>query len=195
MAQSSGLGGIVKVAVVGGVAYFGYNYLVNSGLWASWFGGAAPVPASVPVSTVTTPASTVSTVGTVTTPASTTTPVTPPAVQSTGSTLGQALNALAGNQSFDIDQWAYYYGQLRGLTLSGSQVESLIQAAGLTDATRSTVISPATFLAALGSVGLSGFRGMGAVPMLARASWGGRSPARVLPPNYVRRGAPMIRRR
>jgi hypothetical protein len=214
MAQHSsggGLGGIVKIGLIGGAAYFGYNYLVNSGLWAEWFGGSAAAaipPATVPINT---PASSSTTppASSSTTPPAATAPPPATTVQSVGSALGQALNAAAiqylGNMiaagtpapggGLTVDQWAYYYGQIRGLTLSASQVESLIQAAGLTDATRSTIISLATFLGALGSVGLSGYRGVGAVPVLARASWGARTPARALPPNYVRRGAPMIRRR
>ncbi len=62
----------------------------------------------------------------------------------------------SGAQGLNIDQWMFYYQQIKGITLNGTQAASLIQAAGLSDATRGTVIPLSTFMNALGGVGLSG---------------------------------------
>jgi hypothetical protein len=64
--------------------------------------------------------------------------------------------ANSGTQGLNIDQWVFYYQTIKGVTLSGTQVESLIMGAGLSDATRGTIIPLSTFLTALGGVGLSG---------------------------------------
>jgi len=34
-------GDLIKFAIIGVIGYVGYNYLVSSGLWAQWFGGAS----------------------------------------------------------------------------------------------------------------------------------------------------------
>jgi hypothetical protein len=192
MAQHSsggGLGGIVKIGLIGGAAYFGYNYLVNSGLWAEWFGGSAAIPpATVPINT---PASSSTTPPATSTPPAATTP--PPAPLAPVSRT--ALIAAAGGPAvtLDVDQWVYYYQQLTGTQVTGGQVNTLLGATNQTAANRGALLSVDQFLAALPTAGLSGFGA--ARPVLARASWGARTPARALPPNYVRRGAPMIRRR
>jgi hypothetical protein len=188
MARSDGggMGGLLKIALVGGGAWFGYNYLVNSGLWAQWFGGA---PASSPPPT----------------PPATPTPATsmapPPSTMPISLTPAplapvsrDALIAAAGGPAvtLDVDQWVYYYSKITGQQVSGAQVLTLLTTTGQSASDRAKAITVDQFLAALPTAGLSGF---GALPRLARASWGARTPARALPPNYVRRGAPMIRRR
>jgi hypothetical protein len=193
------------------VAYFGYQYLVSSGLWSQWFGGAAATPGGLtaqqiaagiqngqfvqagtdaagniivhqlstgayyavnPTTGAVAAASGPGSGGTVGTQPTATVPITQPnpvALPPATSTLATQLQTMANQYmanmqaagtpvaGLNIDQWLFYYDQIRGASLFGTaQGESLIQAAGVTDATRSTIIPLATFMAALGSVGLSG---------------------------------------
>lgn len=202
---------MVSLAVMAAVAYFGYQYLVSSGLWAQWFGpggqfgnisGGTTAQANLqsiasglasgalvaagkdaagntivhdvasglyiavnPTTGALAQASgpgqlAVGSPGTVVT----TPPVTqqqPPPAQTSGlqSQLQSAANQYmqaSGHSGLNIDQWVFYYQTIKGVQLSGAQVESLIMAAGLSDATRSTIIPLSTFMNALGGVGLSG---------------------------------------
>lgn len=59
------------------------------------------------------------------------------------------LTFLANGQDLDIDQWLFYWSQITGFTLSGAEVLAILTAAGLTVATRSTVVTQDAFLAAL----------------------------------------------
>lgn len=206
--ENPGGSNIVTLIVIGAIGYFGYQYLVSSGLWAQWMGGTAPANASglptaaqiaaglqsgafihagtdsagnIIVHQVATGAyyavnSTTGAVslasgpapqGTVGTQPVTTVPITQPNTTATTpaatSTLATQLQAAAtqfmantGAAGLNIDQWVFYYQTIKGVTLSGSQVESLIIAAGLSDATRGTIIPLSTFMSALGGVGLSG---------------------------------------
>lgn len=190
MARNSGggMGGLLKIALIGGAGYLGYNYLVNSGMWASWFGGSTTAipPQSLPI---TTPAS--STTPASTTPASAGSPAPAPLAPVSRA----ALIAAAGGPAatLTVDQWLYYYQQITGAQVTGGQASLILGATNQTSANRGALITVDQFLAALPTAGLSGFSG--AVPRLARASWGAKTPLRALPANYVRRGTPMHRRR
>lgn len=141
---SGSMGEIIKYAVLAAVAYYGYQYLVSSGMWAQWFGG-TPLP-QLPAAG-----------GTVVQPGQNVVPITVPvntsALQNQLAAAGAAFTANTG-QSPNVDQWVYYYQQAKGVTLSGPQVESLIQTLGLNDASRATTITLAQFMGALGHVGL-----------------------------------------
>lgn len=138
-----GMGDIVKVAIMAAIAYYGYQYLVKSGMWAQWLGGAAlpQLPAG----------------GTTVQSGQNVVPITVPVntsnLQNQLAAAGAAYTANTG-QGLNVDQWVYYYQQAKGVTLSGPQVESLIQTLGLNDASRATIISLPQFMGALGHVGL-----------------------------------------
>lgn len=147
MTNPKGMGDIVKLAIMAAVAYYGYQYLVSSGLWAQWFGG-APLP-QLPAAG-----------GGGTTAVQPGQNVVPITVPVNTSTLRNQL-AAAGAQytantglPLNVDQWVYYYQQAKGVTLSGGQVDTLIQTLGLTNASRGTAITVDQFMAALGHVGL-----------------------------------------
>lgn len=202
--ENPGGSNIVSLVVIGAVAYFGYQYLVSSGLWAQWFGGAAPAAGGLmqqiaaglqngqfvragtdaqgniivhqiatgayyavnPTTGAVSQASGPGSGGTVGTQPVTTVPTTNPntttqppvnALATQLQAMGNQFMANTGAQGLNIDQWVFYYQQIKGTTLSGTQVNSLISALGLSDATRSTTMIPlATFINALGGVGLSG---------------------------------------
>jgi len=63
--------------------------------------------------------------------------------------------------------WTYYYNQVlatRGAAaVSGAQMETILQALGLTDATRGTAVTLAQYMGALGKAGLSGIGRSGGV--------------------------------
>lgn len=197
--ENPGSSSAITLIILGVGGYFLYNYLVSSGLWAQWFGGAtagagatnlntiaagiqsgafvaagtdaqgntivhqvstgqyfAVNPTSGAVSAASGPGSAGGSGSTV----PVTVPVTtPPATSGLQSQLQNAANQFMANTGaggLNIDQWVFYYQTIRGTTLSGAQVESLIQAAGLNDASRGTIIPLSTFMNALGGVGLSG---------------------------------------
>lgn len=194
MARDSGLGGVLKIALVGGAGYFGYNYLVNSGLWAQWFGPA------VPAGSVTPPASSSVTPPVAVTPGGITPPVSaPPAppITTFAPVSRTALIAAAGGPGvpLNVDQWVYYYSKITGQQVTGSQVNTLLVATNQSATDRGALLTADQFLAVLPTAGLSGFGAVRRPVLLARAAWGAKTPARALAPNYVRRGAPMIRRR
>lgn len=197
-----GSSNIITLVILGVGGYFLYNYLVSSGMWAQWFGGAATNASGLPsINTIaagiqsgafvaagtdaqgntvvhqisngayyavnpTSGAVTgASGPGTLAVGAPTTVP---PAQTPPASTLTTQLQAL-GNQymanmqalgtpvaGLNIDQWSFYYQQLKGASITGAQMETIIVAAGLSDATRGTIIPVSQFINALGSVGLSG---------------------------------------
>lgn len=226
--ENPGGSSIVTLLIVGAIGYVGYQYLVSSGMWAQWFGGAAPAGtgSGVNINTIAagiqngqfvsagtdahgntivhqvstgayyavSPAGAVSQAsgpgqlgagspGTVvTTPPTTTPPVTtPPASSSLANQLQSAANqfmAASHAQGLNIDQWVFYYQQIKGVVLSGAQVESLIVGAGLSDATRGNIIPLSTFMNALSGVGLSGIvntpnQGPIRAPLPASQSFGG----------------------
>lgn len=132
------MGGIIKVAIMAAIAYYGYQYLVSSGLWAQWFGGAAP------------PQPTGGSGGAIATSSGPSA-----AVQQQLATMGAAYKTNTGSDP-NVDSWVYYYQQAKGITLSGGQVDNLITALGLNSATRATPIPLSAFVAAMAHVGLSG---------------------------------------
>lgn len=199
---------LMTMAIMAAVAYFGYQYLVSSGLWAQWFGGAAsasalPTAAQIQaglssgqfvsagtdaagnvivhlistgayyaVNPVSGAVAQASGPGQLAIGAPTTVVTTPPVTQpaattTTTSAIATQLQAM-GNQfmanmqaagtpvaGLNVDQWLFYYDQIRGTSLFGTaQYSEVIQAAGVPSS--STIIPLATFLTALGSVGLSG---------------------------------------
>lgn len=82
--------------------------------------------------------------------------------------LAQQIQGLAGNVTqANPDVWTYYYNQVlsgRGTpAVTGAQMESILQALGLTDATRGTAVTLAQYIGALGKVGLSGIGRSGGV--------------------------------
>jgi hypothetical protein len=193
-----GMGGIVKIALIGGAGWFGYNYLVNSGLWGQWFGGAAAssaLPAGSTGSIVSGDGSGSSSAP----PASSSAPPPPPAPAPLVPVSRAALIAAAGGPGVteNVDQWVYYYSQVSGVPVTGGQVNTMLGATNQSATNRDARLTVDQFLAVLPVAGLSGFGAAPRrlVPITARAAWGARTPARALPPNYVRRGAPMNRRR
>jgi hypothetical protein len=99
-----------------------------------------------------------------TTPPVTTAPVTaaPPTSTTTASSLAAVLTQAAtagGNDpsSLSPDQWSYIYQQIPGKPqISPALFESILASLGLTDATRSTIVTAQAFASALVSNGLSG---------------------------------------
>lgn len=207
-------GNIIKIGLIAGGAYLGYNYLVQSGMWAQWFGGGvSPQPAPggsggaipfAPIQNTTTPASTTTgppaPVGTA--PAPVPLPVTP-TIQQQLANRGAAAGGL-----LNVDQWVYYYQQITGKILSGEQVGGILAATGQSGSSREKRIPVGDFLAALPMAGLSGL-GLdprrrlagGRVPKvltipaaaaIARAQLARRG-AR-LPANYLPAFTPMVRR-
>lgn len=199
--ENPGGSSIVTLLVVGVGGYFLYEYLVSSGLWAQWFGGASASTGTAqqiaaglnngqfvqagtdahgniivhqvsngayfavnPTSGAVTQASgpgqlAVGSPGTVVT----TPPVTqqPPAQTSTlRAQLQSAANQYLANMpsagGLNIDQWVFYYQQIKGVTLTGDQVAALMAAAGLSAGNRASYIDLSTFMNALSGVGLSG---------------------------------------
>jgi len=105
--------------------------------------------------------------GTVGTQPTTTVPVTnpnttPPATSALQTQLQAAGNQFMANMQaagtpvsgLNVDQWMFYYNQIKGTSLSGAQALSIIQAAGVPSS--GTIIPLSTFMSALGGVGLSG---------------------------------------
>lgn len=88
-------------------------------------------------------------------------PTSTPSISLVSTSFQDQLSALAnayvtqnGGTGLNVDQWNYYMMQLTGVTLSGAQGEQIIQALGLTDATRGTIITMSQYLAALANTGL-----------------------------------------
>lgn len=203
--ENPGGSNIVTLLIVGVVGYVGYQYLVSSGMWAQWFGGAASASGLPTINTIAAglqsgafvgagtnaqgntvvhqvatgayyavnptsgAVSGASGPGTLAVGAPTTVPTQPVVPSSTlTGTLANQLQALANQymanmqtagtpvSGLNVDQWLYYYQLYKGVTVTPNQAESIIVAAGLTDATRGTILPLAQFLTALGSVGLSG---------------------------------------
>lgn len=99
-------------------------------------------------------------------------PTSAPATSLVSTTFQSQLQALAtayaqanGGAGLNVDQWNYYMAQLTGVQVTGQQGEQLIQALGLTDATRGTIIPMTTYLTALSAIGLPGV-GLGMVRTL-----------------------------
>lgn len=155
MAKDS-LGSIIKLGVFGVAGYWLYNTFFTAT-------AAAPIvstPATAPAST--------STSGTV----ATGTPVTAttPAWMANLNALSTQLQTMSGGgASQDIDQWVFYYNQLRQQRnmplLTGDQIISLLNVNPATAATRSTPIAASEFVNDIFGLGygLQGLRrGMGA---------------------------------
>jgi hypothetical protein len=161
--ENPGGSNILTLAIIGVVGYVGYQYLISSGLWAQWFGGSVaphPLPPQTqPPSTATTPPGyipqPVAMPPQPQLPPPQTTPVTS-ALATQLQAAGAQFMSSTGAQGLNIDQWVFYYQTIKGVTLTGAQVESLILHAGLSDATRGTIIPLATFVNALTGSGLSG---------------------------------------
>jgi len=199
---------IITLLIVAGGAYLAYNYLVSSGMWAQWFGGAAATGtggglaqqiaaglqsgafvqagkdaagniivhqvstgAYYAVNPTTGAVAQASGPGQLAVGAPTTVVTTPPVTQqpppvqvssATATQLQQMGNQFIANMQaagtpvagLNVDQWMFYYDQIKGTTLFGTaQGLAVIQAAGVPS---STIIPLSTFLSALGSAGLSG---------------------------------------
>lgn len=151
--------GIIKLLIFGVGGYVLYQYLVSSGLWAQWFGGGA---ASATGAVAATSGPGITSGGGTTVPTTGPVTTTPPpssnnnALQSQLQNYANQFMTNTGAQGLNVDQWVFYYQTVRNTTLSGGQVEAIIQALGLTDATRGTLVTVSQFLTALGSTGLSG---------------------------------------
>ncbi len=154
MAKDS-LGSIITIGAVGLGAYWLYN---------TFFSAAAPVTpaAAAPAST-----SSSGTVATGTPVAATT-----PAWMANLNALATQLQTMSGTGAAqDIDQWVYYYNQLRQTrnmpTLTSDQITALLNVNPATAATRTTPISASEFVNDIfglgyGLQGLRRGRGMGA---------------------------------
>lgn len=154
MAKDS-LGTIIGLGVAGVAAYW---------LYETFFVSAAATPAA------TAPASTSST-GTVATgtPATSTTP----GWMANLNALGTQLQTMAGGPgSHNIDQWVFYYNQLRQQrnmpTLTGAQITALLAVNPATAADRTAPIGASEFVNDIfglgyGLQGVNRWRGMGAL--------------------------------
>lgn len=158
-------GGIIKIVIIGGVAYIAYLYLQQSGMWAQWFGPAA-LPAGTGANAAIPPAGSSIPVA----PQGSTLAVNPLGVPiqpnaAPTMTLADAMQILGngymqdnGLPGLSWDQWSYYYQQVTGKTIAGSQFDAMLAAAGVTRDQQNA--SAQVFLNALSSSGLSG---MGAI--------------------------------
>jgi hypothetical protein len=176
---------LIALAGIGALAWYGYE----QGWFASLF-PSTPVPTPTPTGSTTgtttgttTPSgascvapSTI--IGGVCTAPLTSTPQLPitteyngPADLSSGAValiiqLAQQTATPSNPPQLNIDQWAYYYNLLPGVTpLTGDQVSAMLNAAGATGANRSSVLmAPGQFVALLNSAasvpGLSGYSGI-----------------------------------
>lgn len=178
--------GIIKIVVIGGVAYVAYMYLQKSGLWAQWFGGATaaglpagsgaipqmPAPGQ-PIQDLPTgyqqqlPAGTVAQ-----TPLGVPVSVQPQPATGGGTpamslqdqlqTLGNGYMQDNGLSGLNWDQWSYYYQYVTGKTITPEQFGAILQAAG---ASHDQVFASAgTFLNSLNAAGLSGIGAIVPVP-------------------------------
>jgi hypothetical protein len=116
--------GVLKVAIVGGVAVLVGYYIYKSGLWAKWTGtaapGAQPQP-SLPTAPSPTTGPTVATTTTTTAPTVVTTPAVQALTDPTDIALANSLRqlalvnaTLAGTDSANIDQWNYMLHEVPG---------------------------------------------------------------------------------
>lgn len=99
----------------------------------------------------------------------------PPAsnVQAQLQAMAQQFMQNTGAAGLNVDQWLYYWqiitrganpNNIATFTVTPQQGESVIQALGLTDATRGTIVSMSQFLAAMNTAGVSGLGGIVMVP-------------------------------
>lgn len=162
--------------LLGGAAYLAYNYFTTPAVAAAPAGGGTTGGGTTggtntggtnPPSGPTVPPATLSACGGTGQPACT------PAT-----TFSLLLNMAAGGSPtnivmLDVDQWAYYYDQLNGVTgLSGTQVNAILAAAGITAANRSTTtMNAAQFTALLVGAGVTppGMSGLGGYQGYVRA--------------------------
>jgi len=180
--SSGGMGEILKWGLILGGAYYLYQAWVNS--------QAATAAAAAPAGTTTTPPATTTTSTTAPTfslqnlitaiqdslnssggasSSGTTAPAgappAPPApVANEGQTASALIDAAGGLNSFNVDQWNYYWGQLGGTVLTPAQSAAVATAAG-----GDNPMDVDAYLSARGAAGLPitlpGLSGLGAVPL------------------------------
>jgi|HubBroStandDraft_2_1064218.scaffolds.fasta_scaffold102628_2 hypothetical protein len=182
------------ILLVGGAAVAWYGY--TQGWFASLFGTPPVVtPTPTPVSTGTAtgcvaPSTIVNGVCTApyvapANPPQATVQYSGPGTTSAGGValVAQLATAYGGLNPppMNIDQWAYYYNLLSGVTpLTGGQITSMLAAAGATNNRSGVLMNPAQFVALLSSAagvpGLSGFGQVGyrriPVPTMVRPAYG-----------------------
>lgn len=156
----------VKIVVLGGGAWLLYEW------WQQQ--QTATVPGSVPSSALPTP--TPGPLGTTVSSTPAAAPTTPAANSAGLASIRSQLQALAAaylaaNPSvtgLDVDQWNYYYAQIRGVAFPDAAGAAILTSLGIpfTAPGRSQTISVDQYLTAAAAAGLSGYRGMGAAPYL-----------------------------
>lgn len=181
MANSSGggMGEILKWGLIIGGAYYLYQAYVNSQAAAV---AAAPAAGSTTASATTTSSTTAPTfslqnlitaiqdsLNSGAAPSGTAAPVgapsAPPApVANEGQTASALIDAAGGANSFNVDQWNYYWGQLGGTVLTPTQSAAVATAAG-----GDNPMDVDAYLSARAAAGLPitlpGLSGLGAVPL------------------------------
>lgn len=178
--SSGGMGEILKWGLIIGGAYYLYQAYVNS--QAASAVAAAPVTGAVtPVATTTTTATTAPTFslqnlitaiqdslnsggGAVTTAPVGAPPALPAPVANESQTASALIDAAGGLNSFNVDQWNYYWGQLGGTVLTPTQSAAVATAAG-----GDNPMDVDAYISARGAAGLPitlpGLSGLGAVPL------------------------------
>lgn len=162
-------GSIIKLAILAAVAYFGYEYLVRSGLWAQWFGGA-----TLPASGGTTALPPVGT--TLQLPAPPQAPAISAAVQSQLQTSANGYLAANPGKQMTTDLWLYYYqilvhganpNNLATFPITGAQAATVFNALGINYNDPTQRVTPVTlpqFIAAMSHAGVSGLSAIIPVP-------------------------------
>ena len=173
--SSGGMGEILKWGLIIGGAYYLYQAYISSQTAAA---PAAPAAGAAPPATSTT-APTFSLQNLITAiqdslnsggPSSGATapagsnPTPPAPVANEGQTASALIDAAGGANSFNVDQWNYYWGQLGGTVLTPAQSAAVATAAG-----GDNPMDVNAYLAARGTAGLPitlpGLSGLGAVPL------------------------------
>lgn len=153
--MAKGGGGILEYILLGGAAYLGYLWLTSpspAAVAAAPAGGAAPPTPAAPAA---------------------------PSVAYVPPTPTQALQTAAGANvtSLDADQWQYYWNQLGNPPITGTDFNNLFFPQGRpSDPSLNPMMTAAQFVAALGTKGLAGYKGLGMVniPIMIAPAPGGR---------------------
>lgn len=144
MAQNSGggVGDILKWGLLLGGGYWLYNQFVSAPAAAA---AAAPSP-SAAAGSAPTPGTSASSESTY------------PAWMTSLAALASQLQTMAGSPTQSIDQWVYYYNQLRQqrnmAELTGAQVTSILNVSPATQAVRTTPIAAQDFVNDIFGLGL-----------------------------------------
>jgi hypothetical protein len=184
-------GSIIKLAIMAAIAYFGYEYLVRSGLWAQWFGGAAqpqpqptaggiqtmpgynPAQAALPAPIQPSP----SPIQLSQPPASAISAAVQAQLQASANQYLANMQAAGTPKSgLDVDNWLYYYqvlvhganpNNLSTFPITGAQAATVFNALGINYNDPTARVTPVTlpqFAAAMSRAGVSGVGAIIPVP-------------------------------